>query len=485
MRRKIARERNAEFESFCSPDVPGTGIYFCPKIRYTVIIKQMATPSESERNTGMTVGIYTLGCKVNQYESQALSEALERAGYTIGAPSGQCDAYIINTCTVTAEADRKVRQFVRRAISSNPDARILVCGCSSQRDPNAIAKIPGVDYISGNASKMSLVDTLTSLLSRPKAGSPDVCVTDIMKAPFEDISVSSFERTRAYIKIEDGCESPCAYCVIPSVRGKIRSKSKDAVLQEAASLAEKGFREIVLTGIEICSWGKDLGDETLCDLLEELDRIPGIERIRLGSMDPHFFSPAHIERLAALTHLAPHIHLAVQSCCDSTLARMRRKYNTAMLAQRMRSLRAAIPDLMFTTDIMTGFPGETEEEFAQTKVFFAAAGFLYAHIFTYSRRPGTEADRMPDQVPENVKIRRSAELEAIRKQTVAELLDACVGRTFPVLFETQENGSAFGRAPNYLGISVPIPEGAALHGRIRNVRVLASDGVQLSGELTD
>ncbi len=400
-----------------------------------------------------TVGVFTLGCKVNQYESRAIEEEFLRRGFSV-MPCGQaCDVYVINTCSVTAEADRKARQFIRRALKINPCAKIIVCGCYSQREPDAILAISGVDRVIGNENKLSCVDIAEELLSAENSCGPYSSVTDIQSAPFEPMKVTGFERTRAYIKIEDGCESKCAYCVIPSVRGKIRSKGMEDILKEARELASVGFREIVLTGIEIDCWGKDLGQLRLCDLLEKFDVIEGIERIRLGSLDPSFMTPQNVERLAALKCLAPHFHMSIQSGCDKTLAAMRRKYNTKMLKDRMDNIRATIPDVTFTTDVMTGFPGESDEDFDQTCEFVRNAEFLHAHIFTYSRRPGTVADKMTDQIPENVKAERASRLEKICIESSIQTKKSFLGRDLPVLVEKFENGTAVGHTPNYIEVS--------------------------------
>jgi len=399
-----------------------------------------------------TVGVFTLGCKVNQYESRAIEEEFLRRGFSV-MPCGQvCDVYVINTCSVTAEADRKARQFIRRAIKNNPLAKIVVCGCYSQRAPDAVLAIPGVDRVIGNENKLSCVDIAEELLSAETAPEPFANVTDIQTAPFEPMKVTGFERTRAYIKIEDGCESKCAYCVIPSVRGKIRSKGIEDILKEAYELASVGFREIVLTGIEIDSWGKDLGDYRLCDLLERIDTIDGIERIRLGSLDPSFMTPQNIERLASLKHLTPHFHMSIQSGCDKTLAAMRRKYNTQMLKSRMDNIRAQIPNVTFTTDIMTGFPGESDADFDNTCAFVQNADFLDAHIFTYSRRPGTEADKMSGHIPEQIKAERATRLEKICSEISAKVRESFLGQRMPVLVEKFENGMSVGHTPNYIEV---------------------------------
>ena len=433
-----------------------------------------------------TVGIYTLGCKVNQYESEAIGEALEAHGFSLSAPSSVCDLYIINTCTVTAESDRKARQFIRRALSKNPAAFVLVTGCMAQTAPQEIAAIPGVDFICGNRDKMAIVKAARSLcLGSTKKNTPDINVTPLEGAGFEDMTIRRFGRTRAYIKIEDGCESRCTYCIIPAARGHIRSKPLPAVLDEVRCLTENGCRETVLTGIETASWGRDLENTTLADLLEAVDAIPGIGRVRLGSLDPTLMRPAFVERIAKLPSLAPHFHLSMQSGSDAVLARMKRKYNRTQALDAMERLRRAIPDVMLTTDIIVGFPGETEEDFEATMDFARRARFLMMHVFPYSKRQGTPAAIMPDQVPGEIKKQRVATLsalgESIRREILADLVQK--ETVLPVLFETYRHGIAVGHTPNFIEVHVPAP--TSLHAQTHNVRLvsLTEDGSGCVGQL--
>jgi threonylcarbamoyladenosine tRNA methylthiotransferase MtaB len=405
-----------------------------------------------------TVGILTLGCKVNQYESEAIGETLEELGFTVCSPSEVCDAYVINTCTVTAESDRKARQFIRRALTKNPDAFIAVTGCLSQTNAPEICAIPGVDYVCGNRNKMSVVPALLALYGQGhKNAATIVDVPALEDAGFEDMSISRFGRTRAYIKIEDGCESHCTYCIIPKARGSIRSKPLAAVLDEVRCLTANGCREVVLTGIETASWGRDLGEETLADLLEAVDQIRDIGRVRLGSLDPTLMRPAFVERIAKLPSLAPHFHLSMQSGSDRVLARMKRKYNSTQALAAIERLRAAIPGVQLTTDIIVGFPGETEEDFEATMDFARRARFLMIHVFPYSKRLGTPAASMPDQIPNAVKKQRVAALSALAADIRGELLDELIDKKQPVsvLFETYENGMAIGHTPDFIEMRVP------------------------------
>ncbi len=403
-----------------------------------------------------TVGIYTLGCKVNQYESEAIAEALARQGMQILPPSRVCDAYIINTCTVTAESDRKARQFIRRAIHKNPNAYILVTGCLSQADPHQVASIPGVDYICGNAQKLSVVEALSRLLKEEKKpDAPRMNITAPDACGFEEMQITRFDRTRAYVKIEDGCENHCTYCIIPRARGQVRSKKAEDVIREVTALTQGGCREVVLTGIETASWGKDLGGQDLSLLLEQVDRIPGIGRVRLGSLDPSLMKESFVSKIASLSSLAPHFHLSMQSGSDKILAAMKRKYNTRMALEAMERVRRAIPHVQFTTDMIVGFPGETEEDFKETLSFVARAGFLMIHVFPYSRRKDTPADTMPNQIPEEIKHRRVAMLSSAAAESRRRILEPMVGMTLSVLPETYSQGKMLGHTQHFIEVEYP------------------------------
>ncbi len=428
------------------------------------------------------VGIYTLGCKVNQYESEAIAELFETAGFAVRRPTDVCDVYLINTCTVTAESDRKARNFIRRATRRNPNAVILVTGCYSQVAPSDVAAIPGVDYVCGNANKSAVVAAAKRLLDEKKKPiAPEVVCTPPDQFGFEPMSITKFDRTRAYVKIEDGCENRCAYCIIPSARGSVRSKSPDDVIAEVTALTQNGCREVVLTGIETASYGKDLPGVTLADLLERVDAIPGIGRVRLGSLDPSLMKPQFVERIAALNSLAPHFHLSMQSGSDGVLARMRRKYNTRMAFDGIARLREAIPGVQITTDMITGFPGETDAEFEETLAFVERAAFLSIHVFPYSRRVGTVADAMPDQIPEPIKAERAAALTSLQQGIRKKILDRQLGREADVLFETYKNGIAFGHTADFIEVAVPSP--VALHAQIHRIRIEENDGAQCRGHI--
>jgi threonylcarbamoyladenosine tRNA methylthiotransferase MtaB len=431
---------------------------------------------------GLTAAIITLGCKVNQYESEAIAEALEQEG--VLPAEGTADLYVINTCTVTAESDRKSRQAVRRALKENPSAFIIVTGCSAQYDADKIAKIRGVDAVIGNRDKMQVVRTAIELISQGKKNdTATVCVPSLEGAEFECMSITKFDRTRAYIKIEDGCESRCAYCTIPAVRGKIRSKSPKDVIAEVKVLLDGGCKEIVLTGIETGSYGKDSGGISLADLMEMIDKMDGIGRVRTGSLDPSVITEDFAERIAKLPSAAPHYHLSLQSGCSKTLARMRRKYNADMALRALERLRARIPDVCFTTDVIVGFPGESEEDFTETMEFARRARFLKIHVFPYSPRKGTEAAEMSGQLAEDVKkdrVHRLSELEAeIRAELLAEYLAS--HQYEEVLFETFRDGFAYGHTPSF--IEVAVESDIPLKGELFRVKLTRADGERLYGDI--
>jgi len=431
---------------------------------------------------GFTVGIYTLGCKVNQYESEAIAEEFQRNGFQVQAPTQCCDIYVINTCTVTAESDRKARQFIRRVIHKNPNAYVLITGCYAQVFPDEVAEIGGVDYICGNAEKLSVVEAAKALVKRgKKRQKPEIKQLSPDENGFERMHITQFDRTRAYVKIEDGCENHCSYCIIPFARGSVRSKNPQDVLQEVKTLVAGGCHEIVLTGIETASYGKDLGGYTLADLLTEIDRIPDVGRIRLGSLDPSMMKQPFVDKISSLRSLAPHFHLSMQSGSDHVLAAMKRKYNTRMAKEAVTRIRSAIPNVQFTTDIIVGFPGETEEDFLQTVAFVQEIGFLMVHVFPYSRRKGTLADQMREQVPQEVKHQRVAILSEEAAKARARCLDQKIGQSDLILVEGYKNGMAYGHTADFCEVSVPMSRPCALAHL--PVRIVSHDGTVCIGEL--
>ncbi len=432
-----------------------------------------------------TVRIFTLGCKVNQYESEAVAEAFERAGFPLSAPDAPADIYVINSCTVTKESDRKARQLIRRAAKENPDALILVTGCYAQSKPNEIAKIPHVHYICGSDNKLSLINAARLLLAAEKLPEkPIIAVNDIENAVFEPMCITRFSRTRAYVKIEDGCENRCTYCAIPAARGRVRSKSLEAIVDEVKALVEGGCLEVVLTGIETASWGRDLGKQRLPDLLEAVDKIAGSARIRLGSLDPSLFRPETVKRLASLNHLAPHFHLSVQSGSSAVLAAMKRKYNREQALAGIRLLREAMPEVELTADFIVGFPGESEADFTDTLALAKEAEFLQMHVFAYSPREGTPAAAMTGQIDEATKKARSAALIACGEELrLARMRRALQSPARHVLFETYEDGLAIGHTEEFF--TVAMPNEAPLHGKLLPVRLIEIKNGMLYAERRD
>lgn len=434
--------------------------------------------------TKPTVALATLGCKVSQYETEALTEAFEREGFSVLGFDAAADVYVINTCTVTADADRKSRQIIRRAHKKNPSAFIMVTGCYAQSAAKEAEELEGVLYVSGNQSKMQIPKRAKELLA-DRACVKTECF-DIQSAPFEPMCITRAPRTRAYVKIEDGCECRCSYCAIPAARGRVRSKSPEDVLREVEGLARIGTQEVVLTGIETASYGADREDGVrLSELLEMLDREAFVPRLRLGSMTPEFFKPNVIERFAKLKTLTPHIHLSVQSGSSDVLKLMRRRYLADRAMQAVKGLREAIPEIEFTADFIVGFPGESEENFEETMRFVREAEFLDLHVFAYSRRKNTPAAAFEGQIEEEVKRRRSRALIALGAEMRQKRLLRAVrrGEDVSVLFEERDGDSFLGHTPSFMPVAVKTS--LDLHGEICRVGNLTSDDKCLFGTLTD
>lgn len=395
------------------------------------------------------VALYNLGCKVNSYEMDGMRQALAENGYRIVPFDERADIYIVNTCTVTNIADRKSRQMLHRARLLNPDAVVVAVGCYVQTGREAVEKDAGVDLAVGNNRKKDIVKILEEFLRnrreqeagsrKPEEGDKTLggsTVLDIGHArDYEEMRLrGTAGHTRAYIKIQDGCNQFCSYCVIPYARGRVRSRREEDVVGEIQGLVEEGYREAVLTGIHISSYGIDFGGGLL-PLIERVHEIRGLDRIRLGSLEPRIITPFAAERLAALPKLCPHFHLSLQSGCDATLKRMNRRYTTGEYYESVESLRSRFDHPAITTDVIVGFPGETEEEFARTKAFLEQVEFYEMHVFKYSRRAGTAADRMPDQVPDSVKAVRSAELLELERRQSAAFRRHYIGKEAEVLLE--------------------------------------------------
>ena len=429
----------------------------------------------------MKIAFYTLGCKVNQYETQALEQLVTQRGHSLVPFEEAADAYVINTCTVTAVSDKKSRQVIRRARKAAPDAVIAVCGCYPQTHPDDVEKL-GVDLISGTGDRTGFVD----LLEREWSDRQPITALDdaFSRRTFEPLPAGGLEgRTRAMLKMEDGCVNFCSYCIIPYARGRVRSLPLDGCVRQARELEAAGYREIVLTGIEISSWGQDL--EGKPELIEAIEAIcQGLSpdtRVRLGSLEPRTITPDFCRRAAALPNLCPHFHLSMQSGCDTVLARMNRKYDSNRYYESVKFLHEAYDRPAITTDLIVGFPGETEEEFQQTLDFIQKCAFSAMHIFPYSKRPGTPAAKLPGQVLNAVKEERAHRAAQIARTMQDAYLDSWVGETVPVLFEEERDGLWRGHTTRYCEVTVQSAQ--PLHNQLRQVRLTGRDGGALQGVL--
>ena len=444
----------------------------------------------------MKFGFYTLGCKTNQFETQAMERFLTQRGHEVGSFEDACDGYIINTCSVTAVADKKNRAVIRRCRREHPDAVIGVCGCYTQHAPEAV-KALGVDVIGGSAGREKFIEKMLEAMEcrrnaaiamseSPGASNRALEVLDsaLSRREFEVLPAGGLrERTRAMLKVQDGCVNFCSYCIIPYTRGPIRSEPLEDAVRQARELEARGYREIVVTGIEIAGWGRDLpGKPPVRQLIEAVcDAVPAL-RIRLGSLEPRIVTEEFCAALGRLPNLCPQFHLSMQSGCDTVLGRMRRKYDTARYLESLELLRRFFPGCAVTTDMIVGFPGETEEEFRQSLEFIRKCAFAGMHIFPYSRRPGTPAADMPGQLGNAVKEARSREAIAAAEEMNRAYRESLVGTLQEVLFEEEEGRLSTGHARNYIRVWA---EGTGLHNRVRTVRVtgLYQDG--LLGEILD
>ena len=429
-----------------------------------------------------TVAFHTLGCKVNQYDTQAMLELFRASGYTVVPFHEAADVYVLNTCTVTGTGDKKSMQITRRLRREHPDSHIILCGCLAQRKGEALLET-GARLILGTQRRGEVV----TLLEKAVREDIQLCAVDTLTTatPFENLTITDQEEhTRATLKIQEGCNNHCTYCIIPSVRGPIRSRPLADIAAEAARLAQAGFRELVLTGIHLSSYGKDLADgSTLLDAIQAVQDTEGILRIRLGSLEPTIATAEFSARLAQMDKVCPQFHLALQSGSDTVLARMARRYNTRMYLDAVDNLRAAFPHAAFTTDVLTGFPGETEEEYQQTRRFIETVGYAKIHVFPYSQREGTKAAIMPNQLPNALKDQRARELIALGDTTAHAYQESWLGHTSPVLLEEQNaEGNWLGYTPEY--IQVTLPDCPACHsGAVVTARLAAIDGEGMKGEL--
>ena len=423
--------------------------------------------------------IYTLGCKVNQYETQAIETLLQSRGHSPAAEGEAADAIIVNTCAVTAEAGRKSRQAINRLKEENPGAVVAVSGCYSQLSPEWMEKI-GADVIFGSNDRTGFADAIETA-AVTGAGKSNVDAP-FQRNVFEELPAGAASgRTRALLKIQDGCVNFCSYCIIPYTRGRELSLPVDTAVKRAKELAAEGYKELVLTGIEIASYGVDLpGKPGLADVVCAIAEAAPNMRLRFGSIEPTVISEEFCQKLSAAGTVCPHFHLSLQSGCDVTLKNMNRKYTTSEFTEIVDRLRRYFPGCALTTDIIAGFPGETDEHHAQTLEFLEKCAFADIHVFPYSRRPGTKADKMPNHLDRATKARRAKDIRLLAEKTHRAYLEANIGKTVPVLFETEENGMWQGHSDTYIEVQA---KGDNLRGIVKNVKITGISGDKLVGEI--
>ena len=427
----------------------------------------------------MKFAFYTLGCKTNQYETQAMERLLAEKGHEIGHFDENCDAYIINTCSVTAVADKKNRAVIRRCRKSHPDALIAVCGCYTQHAAEAVRELE-VDVIGGSANRAEFVENILTALSQKQK--KEALDNALRRREFEILPAGGLEeRTRAMLKVQDGCVNFCSYCIIPYTRGPVRSAPLEVCVEQAKELAQRGYKEIVVTGIEIASWGVDLpGKPPMVEMLKAVcQAVPNV-RIRLGSLEPRVITEEFCTEMVKYPNLCPQFHLSMQSGCDTVLERMKRKYDTARYYESVALLNAYFPGCAVTTDMIVAFPGETEAEFAESLEFIRKCAFADMHIFPYSRRPGTPADKMPGQLGNATKEERSRAAIAVAEKMSLTFREKLLGTSHEVLFEEADGAFFTGHAPNYIKVYA---KGEDLHNEIRTVRLTAVYKDGMTGEI--
>ena len=436
-----------------------------------------------------TVAFCTLGCKVNQYETNAMIDQFINKGYTIKEFNEKADIYIINTCTVTNMADRKSRQMLRRVKEINKNALVVACGCYAQVAKEELEKIPEIDLIYGTNEKNKIAEYIEEYQKTYQKGTevskgnvPNGKVTDVMyQKEFLDFGTTDYtEKTRAVIKVQDGCDRFCSYCIIPYARGHVRSRKIESVVEEVTKIAQKGIKEVVITGIHVASYGKDFKEKKeLIDLLEEINKIDGIERIRLGSLEPTLINEDFLERLTKLEKICDHFHLSLQSGCDETLKRMNRRYTTEEFKNTAELLRKAYPNVSLTTDIIVGFPGETEEEFNKTYEFLKDINFYQMHVFKYSPRKGTKAAVMANQIDGKLKEERSNKLIELSHQNEIEHNKKEIGKELEVLWEEQDGEYIKGHTTNYKVVKIPYKP---IENTITKVKIERLENLELIGK---
>lgn len=435
---------------------------------------------------GKRAAIVTLGCKVNQYETDAMYGMLKEAGVTMVDPKEAADIYIVNTCSVTNMAERKSRQMLHRAKKKNPDVVVVAVGCYAQVGKEELSKDTNIDLIIGNNKKKDLIHILEEHMGEKESAAESIEVIDIAHdQEYESLHVEQLkEHTRAYIKVQDGCNQFCSYCIIPYARGPVRSRAKDDVVREIKELAHNGFKEIILVGIHVASYGVDLGDTTLESLIMDVDKIDGVERIRLSSIEPMTLNQEFIDSIKDSKKLCHHFHISLQSGCDETLKRMNRKYTTAQFKGIVDGLREAFDDVAITTDIMVGFPDESDEEFNKTVEFVRNIKFADAHVFQYSQRRGTPAAKRPNQISPDVKEKRSKIIIAETQKTRDEFINRFIGKTMRVLFEQPAKDGLFeGKTDNY--ITVHASSDIDLNDQFRNVLLERNENGIVIGKIVE
>ncbi len=430
------------------------------------------------------VAFYTLGCKVNQYETNAMIEKFIEKNYKIVNFEEKSDIYIINTCTVTNMSDRKSRQIIRRVKQINPESLLVVTGCYAQVAAKELEAIEEIDLIVGNTEKNDIVKIVEEKINR-KNHDKKIMMTDINKQKeFVDFGTITYtEKTRAVIKVQDGCNNFCSYCIIPYAKGRVRSRDLESIVSEIKSIVKKGLQEVVITGIHIASYGIDFKDSNirLIDLLEEINKIEGLKRIRLGSLEPNIITDEFVKRLKKVDKICDHFHLSLQSGCNQILKRMNRKYTTEDFDLVVERLRNTFPRVALTTDIIVGFPGETEEEFNTTYEYLKKVKFYKMHIFKYSQRKGTRAAIMPNQVDSSIKEKRSHKLIELSNRNEKEFLDKYIGKTVEVLFEQEDGEYTKGHTSNYMLVNI---KSKNTENKFKNVEISSSEDLELFGKIT-
>ena len=421
-------------------------------------------------NTAKTIAAFTLGCKVNAYDTQAMLELFQNKGYQVVDFTEKAGVYLINTCTVTNLGDKKSRQLIRRAVSQNPEAVVVAAGCYAQVAPDELSGIEGVNLVIGTKDRNKIVELVESY-----EGESPVCrVYDIQSEKiFEPLNINRLrDRTRAFVKIQEGCENFCSYCIVPYARGPVRSRPLADIINEVRTLAAHGFQEIVLAGIQVSSYGKDLKRTDLLDVIEQAHLQEGIRRIRLSSVEPGLFTPDFMSSLSKLPKICDHFHLSLQSGCDRTLKRMNRRYTASEYADTVRELRRLYPGVSLTTDVIVGFPGESENDFLESYSFIKDMALSKLHVFPYSRKKGTKASAMPEQISPEIKKDRLNRMLALDKELSARYLERFIGRDLDLLFETRSRTGYYeGHTTNYCKVSCESEED--LRGRVVPVKILS------------